>query len=111
MSLTTDNGKMAVMEWCQSYEPGFMLTETTPFSQADKQQLIWGIPEVLWDDVAPAPAPAPAAVTEDTGGGSGGSWPSLYEQNRKRRKLIEEDDQLIMDMISQSLTEIMKYYD
>lgn len=47
MSLTTTNGKMAVMEW-EGLESGFMLSPTGSFNQADRQQLIWGIPEVLW---------------------------------------------------------------
>lgn len=47
MSLTTDNGKLAVMEWDNVYEPALPLSPGS-FGQDDQQQLIWGIPEVLW---------------------------------------------------------------
>lgn len=49
MSLTTTNGKLAVMEWDQDYEPGLPISPGA-FDQADQQQLLWGIPEVLWGE-------------------------------------------------------------
>lgn len=109
MSLTTNNGKIAVMEWCQGYEPGFMLSETTPFSQGDKQQLIWGVPEVLWDEAsAPAPAPAPAPATAEPSAGAAG-WPSHLEY-KKRKQAVLEEDQEIMELITKALPELLRRY-
>ena len=51
MSLTTTNGKMAVMEW-EGLESGIITVPGVSFGQDDKQQLIWGIPEVLWATAA-----------------------------------------------------------
>lgn len=47
MALTTDTGKLAIMEWDLVFEPGLPLSPGT-FDQADQQQLLWSIPEVLW---------------------------------------------------------------
>lgn len=47
MAITTTNGKLAIMEFCQGYEPGLPLLPGS-LGQDDKQQLIHGFPEVLW---------------------------------------------------------------
>jgi len=52
VSLATDNGKLAVMEWDQDYEPGLPLSPGA-FGQDDQQQILWGIPEVLWATSVP----------------------------------------------------------
>jgi hypothetical protein len=52
--LATDNGKLAVMEWDQDYEPGLPLSPGA-LGQDDQQQLLWGIPEVLWGAGAGGP--------------------------------------------------------
>lgn len=47
MPITTDNGKLGVMEWDQDHEPGLPLSPGS-IGQNDQQQLLWGFPEVLW---------------------------------------------------------------
>lgn len=61
MPITTDNGKFAVMEWDQDYEPGLPLSPGA-FGQDDQQQLLWGIPEILWGEPAAPDATGPTAV-------------------------------------------------
>lgn len=110
MSLTTTNGKMAVMEW-EGLESGFMLSATTPFSQGDKQQLIWGIPEVLWSE-ASAPTPTPAPVTDITPEGAGGAgYRAYYDrvQQKKRQAIIQEEEE-IMRMVAMAFPELIKHY-
>ena len=48
MAITTTNGKLAIMELDQDYEPGLPLSPGT-IGQDDQQQLLWGFPEVLWE--------------------------------------------------------------
>ena len=46
-ALSTDNEKLAAMEWCQVWEPGLPLSPGT-LEQDDQQQLLWGFPAILW---------------------------------------------------------------
>jgi hypothetical protein len=55
MAITTDDQKLAIMDFCNMLESGMILNETSPFSQGDKQQLLWGYPDVLWVDEGAAP--------------------------------------------------------
>lgn len=48
MAITTINGKLAVIELEDIWEPGLPMVSTNTIDQADKQQLLWGFPEVLW---------------------------------------------------------------
>lgn len=50
-AVATTNGRLAVMEWCQVWEPGIPLSPVT-FGQDDQQQLLWDFPEVLWTAAA-----------------------------------------------------------
>lgn len=45
----TDNVKLANMEWCSIFEPALPRYSGTP-DQGDKQQLLWGYPDVLWGE-------------------------------------------------------------
>lgn len=47
MAITTTNGKLAIMELETLWEPGIPLLPGT-LGADDRQQLIWGFPEVLW---------------------------------------------------------------
>lgn len=47
MAVTTDTEKLAVMEWCQVWEPGLPLSPGT-LGTDDQQQLLWGYPGVAW---------------------------------------------------------------
>lgn len=47
MPITTDNEKLAVMEWGNPWEPALPLSPGT-LGQDDQQQLLWGFPGVLW---------------------------------------------------------------
>lgn len=47
MAITTDNGKLAIMEYDQDVEPGLPMSPGT-LGQDDQQQLLWGFPEILW---------------------------------------------------------------
>jgi hypothetical protein len=53
MAMLTDDHKLAAMEWCSIWEPALPLAPHTPFSDPDKQQLLWGYPGVLWDGARP----------------------------------------------------------
>jgi len=56
MPITTNDEKLAVMQWNMPFAPAVVLNETSPFSQGDKQQLLWGYPGVLWvTTVGPSP--------------------------------------------------------
>ena len=50
MAIDTNNKKLAVMELDQAYEPGLPLSPGV-FGQDDKQQLLWGYPGILWEEV------------------------------------------------------------
>jgi hypothetical protein len=110
MTLATTNGRMAVMEW-EGMESGFMLSATDPFSQGDKQQLIWGIPEVLWGDpVDPGPAPDPNPQSPSSQGG-GAVWPGpeSYKKKRKKQSILDDDEDL-MRIIAMALPELIQRY-
>ena len=47
-----DNDKVAFMEWCNVWEPGMPFSPGT-LSVADRQQLLWGFPGILWDVILP----------------------------------------------------------
>jgi len=47
MALTTDNQKLAIMEWSVMWEPGLPLSPGT-LGQDDKQQLLWDNPDPVW---------------------------------------------------------------
>jgi hypothetical protein len=51
MAITTTNGKMAVMVYGNVWEPPMPIVDTGTFGQDDKQQFIWGFPEVLWSSL------------------------------------------------------------
>ena len=48
MVLLTTDDKLAIMNWDTPWEPGIIISESSPFGQDDKQQLIWGLPDPLW---------------------------------------------------------------
>lgn len=48
MPISTTNEKLAIIELEDIWEPAIPMLPTVPFDQADKQQLIWGYPGVLW---------------------------------------------------------------
>ncbi len=48
MAIATDNGKLAIMEFGQVWEPGLPFSGIGAIDQADQQQFLWGFPEVLW---------------------------------------------------------------
>jgi hypothetical protein len=48
MAISTDTQKLAIMEYCQVWEPGLPLSPGT-LGQDDRQQLLWGFPGVLWE--------------------------------------------------------------
>lgn len=50
MAIDTPDKRLALMEWDLLWEPGLVLSETSPFSQGDQQQLLWGYPGVLWGE-------------------------------------------------------------
>lgn len=47
MAITTDNGKLAIMELEDYWEPGLPISPGA-LGQDDQQQLLWGFPEILW---------------------------------------------------------------
>lgn len=49
MAITTDTGKLAVMRLTQVWEPPLPLSPGA-IDQADRQQLLWGFPEILWGE-------------------------------------------------------------
>jgi len=50
MAIDTTNKKLALMEWDVVCEPGLPVSPGT-LGQDDKQQLVWGYPGILWNDV------------------------------------------------------------
>ena len=48
MVLLTIDDRLAIMEWDNVWEPAIIISESSPFDQEDKQQLIWGLPDPLW---------------------------------------------------------------
>ena len=51
MVIDTNDKKLAVMQWNIPFAPAVVLSETSPFSQGDKQQLLWGYPGILWGEL------------------------------------------------------------
>ena len=47
MAIDTTNEKLALMEWCNVWEPGLPISPGA-FGQDDKQQLLWGYPGITW---------------------------------------------------------------
>ena len=50
MAITTDNGKLSVIEWDNLWEPALPLAPGTIGSD-DQQQLLWGFSEVSWAEI------------------------------------------------------------
>ena len=48
MAIDTNDKKLALMQWNMPFAPATVLNETSPFSQGDQQQLLWGYPGILW---------------------------------------------------------------
>lgn len=48
MAITTINGKLAIMELEEIWTPGIPITGTGTLGQDDKQQFLWGFPDVSW---------------------------------------------------------------
>ncbi len=48
MAIDTNDKKLAVMDWCQVWEPAIPLDEAAGFDQGDKQQMLWGYPGISW---------------------------------------------------------------
>jgi hypothetical protein len=59
MAITTINGKLAIIELEEVYEPGLPLSPGT-LGQDDKQQLLHGFPEILWG--APGAPPSTSGI-------------------------------------------------
>jgi hypothetical protein len=58
--IDTDNGKLALLRLSQPWLPSLPFgDEGDPdtLDQADKQQLLWGFPEILWGEVVVVPPP------------------------------------------------------
>lgn len=71
MAIATINGKLAIMEFGQVWEPGLPLSPGT-LGKNDKQQLLWGYPDVAWHvggAVAAALWCALTGMSGKTGGG------------------------------------------
>ena len=51
MAIDTNDKKLAVMQMGMPFAPAIALNETSPFSQGDKQQLLWGYPGILWGEL------------------------------------------------------------
>ena len=47
MAITTTNGKLAIMELGDVWEPGLPMSPST-LGTDDQKQLIWGFPEFTW---------------------------------------------------------------
>lgn len=104
MSLTTDNGKMAVMDWQSECEPGCLIS-VAAFDTDIQQGLIWGIPEVSYG--APStPTVTPERVPPEVSKGVAGR---LFEKDRKRRRILDDDEQFLR-MVMASLPEIIRKY-
>lgn len=48
MAIGSDTQKLAVMEMDDYWEPALPLGFGSPFSNGEKQQLLWGYPDVAW---------------------------------------------------------------
>jgi len=47
MAIDTINEKLALLEYDEVYQPGIPIS-ADGLDQADKQQLLWGYPGILW---------------------------------------------------------------
>lgn len=47
MAITTTNGKLAMMEWCEIWEPSLPMAPGV-IDPADQQQFLWDFPEISW---------------------------------------------------------------
>lgn len=47
-AIATNNGKLAIMELGQVWEPGLPFEDLADIDQDDQQQFLWGFPEILW---------------------------------------------------------------
>lgn len=83
MAISTTNGKLALIEWDNPWEPGLPISPGT-IGQDDKQQLLLGYPEVLWG----APAVVVPTVVENIGGGR--YWLAPPRRQRTKKELLEE---------------------
>jgi hypothetical protein len=70
MAITTNNGKLAIMEFGDYWEPGLPMSPGA-LGTDDQQQLLWGFPEILWGAAAAVAAfwCALTGVSGVTGGG------------------------------------------
>lgn len=50
MAIDTNNEKLAIMEWCQVWEPGLPFDPVT-IDQAAQQQFLWDYPGILWGEL------------------------------------------------------------
>ena len=48
MAITTNNGKLAIIEFEDVWEPGLPMVATDTISEADQVQFLWGFPEILY---------------------------------------------------------------
>lgn len=49
MAIDTNTEKLALMEWCQVWEPGLPLSPGA-LGTDDQQQLLWGYPGIAWGE-------------------------------------------------------------
>lgn len=49
MAIDSDLKKFAMIEWCSVWDSGLPFSPGT-LDQQDKQILLWGNPDVLWDE-------------------------------------------------------------
>ena len=69
-ALSTDNEKLAVMEWNNYSEPGLPLSPGA-LGQDDQQQLLWGMPVPAW------------AELEISAGGNNLPWWEWFDEPKK----------------------------
>jgi hypothetical protein len=63
VSIETDNGRLALMALWQPWLPSLPFgDEPASIDQADQQQLLWGFPEVLWNETVTVTPPITDAV-------------------------------------------------
>ena len=75
MAITTANGQLALLELDTDWEPGLPLSPGT-LGRADKQQLLWGFPEVAWLNYPPT-----ATVVEVTASRSNAAAKTAVRDN------------------------------
>lgn len=57
MAITTNDEKLAIIEYGDVWEPAIPLDETSGFDQGDKQQMLWDYPGILWGGAPPTGLP------------------------------------------------------